>query len=220
MVPDSSISSRIFSWVSFSTGNRTSGIKFVPQFVFFVFFNCPVTYLTQLLRNSLQVSLELLLGFLFVCLFLLGLRCYTQAFSSCSVQGLLSSCCAWASHCASFSCGAWALGLASFNSCGERAPGHMGSVVSSQTRVRTCVSCIGRQILNHWTTREVPFSLIFCTWHLTLTQFPGSFSQFLHCGNVLICGFLLSRLWFYHIVMQDLWSSYFLWNTLWCFEIT
>ena len=37
----------------------------------------------------------------------------------------------------------------------------MGSVVSSQTRVRTCVSCIGRQILNHWTTREVSFSLIF-----------------------------------------------------------
>ena len=24
----------------------------------------------------------------------------------------------------------------------------------SQTRDRTCVPCIGRQILNHWTTRE------------------------------------------------------------------
>ena len=30
---------------------------------------------------------------------------------------------------------------------------HVGS---SQTRDRTCVSCIGRQILKHWTTREVP----------------------------------------------------------------
>ena len=135
-------------------------------------------------RNSLQLSLELFLGFSFVCLFLLGLLCYTQVFSSCSKQGLLSSCRSWASHYASFSCGAWALGLASFSSCGEWAPGHMGSVVSSQTRVRTCVSCIGRQILNHWTTREVPFSLIFYTWHLTLTQFPGSFSQFLHFQNL------------------------------------
>ena len=32
---------------------------------------------------------------------------------------------------------------------------HVGS---SRTRDRTCVPCIGRQILNHWTTREVPFS--------------------------------------------------------------
>ena len=28
--------------------------------------------------------------------------------------------------------------------------------LSSLTRDRTCVLCIGRQILNHWTTREVP----------------------------------------------------------------
>ena len=38
---------------------------------------------------------------------------------------------------------------------------HLGLVVlwhveSSWTRVRTCVSCIGRRILNHWSTREVP----------------------------------------------------------------
>ena len=32
-------------------------------------------------------------------------------------------------------------------------PWHVGS---SQTRVRTCVPCIGRRILNHWTSREVP----------------------------------------------------------------
>ena len=42
------------------------------------------------------------------------------------------------------------------------APGH---VESSQSRDRTCVACISRQILNHWTTREVQhstfFSLIF-----------------------------------------------------------
>ena len=38
----------------------------------------------------------------------------------------------------------WCTGLA--------APRHVGS---SWTRVQTCVPCIGRQILNHWTTREV-----------------------------------------------------------------
>ena len=35
------------------------------------------------------------------------------------------------------------------------APWHVGS---SWTRDRTCVPCIGRQILNHWTIREVPMS--------------------------------------------------------------
>ena len=32
---------------------------------------------------------------------------------------------------------------------------------SSQTRDQTCVPCIGRQILNHWTTREVQYLSIF-----------------------------------------------------------
>ena len=39
----------------------------------------------------------------------------------------------------------WFVGLAS--------PRHVGS---SQTRDGSCVPCIGRQILNHWSTREVP----------------------------------------------------------------
>ena len=33
-------------------------------------------------------------------------------------------------------------------------------VESSQTSDRTWVPCIGRQILNHWTVREVPFDVI------------------------------------------------------------
>ena len=33
-------------------------------------------------------------------------------------------------------------------------------VESSRTRDRTCVPCIGRWILYHWTTREVPHYLI------------------------------------------------------------
>ena len=34
------------------------------------------------------------------------------------------------------------------------------SVLNSWTRVRTPVPCIGRQILNHWTTREDPWLLL------------------------------------------------------------
>ena len=35
-------------------------------------------------------------------------------------------------------------------------------VESSQTRDRTHVPCIGRWILNHWSTREVPLFAIEC----------------------------------------------------------
>ena len=36
-----------------------------------------------------------------------------------------------------------------------------GHVESSQSRDQTCVACISRQILNHWTTREVQHSTFF-----------------------------------------------------------
>ena len=76
-------------------------------------------------------------------------------FSSCSEQGLLSGCSVWVSHCGGFSCcSTWALG--------GRAQwlGHMGLVAqqyvgSSGTRNQTCVPCVGRRILNQWTTEEV-----------------------------------------------------------------
>ena len=42
---------------------------------------------------------------------------------------------------------------------------HVGS---SRTRARTCVPCIGRRILSHCTTREVPTSSILtCDWSLS-----------------------------------------------------
>ena len=48
----------------------------------------------------------------------LGLRCCSWAFSSCSEHGLLSSRGAWASYCGGFSCcGAWALAWTGFSSC-------------------------------------------------------------------------------------------------------
>ena len=48
----------------------------------------------------------------------------------------------------------WCTGLA--------APHHVGS---SRTRDQTQVSCIGRQILNRWVTREVPCSILFKWLH-------------------------------------------------------
>ena len=40
------------------------------------------------------------------------------------------------------------------------APWHKGS---SGTRDQTCVPCIDRQILNHWTTRDIPQYMFFNT---------------------------------------------------------
>ena len=58
-----------------------------------------------------------------------------------------------ASLCSDFSCcRAWALGLE-----GLIAPQH---VVSSHIKDQTPVPCIDRQILNHWTIREVLHSTL------------------------------------------------------------
>ena len=35
-------------------------------------------------------------------------------------------------------------------------------VESPPTRDQTCVSCIGRQVVNHWTTKEIPIFFFFC----------------------------------------------------------
>ena len=62
-------------------------------------------------------------------------------------MSLLSSCGVRASHYGGFSC------------CRALALGHAGLVTlrhveSSWTSYQTCVPCVGRQILNHLTTRE------------------------------------------------------------------
>ena len=60
------------------------------------------------------------------------------------------------------------------SSCGTQAQLPCGMWdLSSPTRDRTCVPCLGRQILYHWTTREVPYTYfwsvdanrIFCNLH-------------------------------------------------------
>ena len=111
-------------------------------------------------RSSLRIYKVLLKTFLAM----LDLHCYTQAFPSRSK---------WASHCIGSSyCRAWAqvhgwevvlTGLV--------APRH---VESSRTRDQTRVPCIGRWILNHWTTREVPQSAFLSTYcHVTNEESEG-----------------------------------------------
>ena len=74
----------------------------------------------------------------------LGLCCCTQAFSICDEQ---------ASHCGGFSC--WSVGSRAWAQylwhTGLAAPCHLET---SWTRYQTHVSCIGKQILHHWTMRE------------------------------------------------------------------
>ena len=84
----------------------------------------------------------------------LGLHCYVQAFSSCDKQGLHCSSNVWAFHCWHLCC--WRARLSNLPSvvmvhwlCCPRACGIFLYQGSNR------VPCIGRQILNLWTTREV-----------------------------------------------------------------
>ena len=107
----------------------------------------------------------------------LGLHCSMRAFSTCSQQGLLSSCSTRASHCGGFSCfggrdlDMWASVVAALHAstldsrvwaqqlwCTALVAPR--AVESSRTRDRTHVPCLGRQILIPCTTREVPASVL------------------------------------------------------------
>ena len=85
-----------------------------------------------------------------------------RLFSSCSEQGLVSSCGVQDSHCRGFSCREQAVDMQASEVAVPRLElWHMGLVAlqhvgSSQTRDWTCVSCAGRWIPYYWATREAP----------------------------------------------------------------
>ena len=101
----------------------------------------------------------------------LGLCCFVWAFSSSVSEDVQ------ASHCGGFSCCRIVSRLMSFSSCSSWALEHELStwgtqafivpwhVESSWTRDWTPVLCIGRQILIHWTTREVQLLLFLAGGH-------------------------------------------------------
>ena len=102
----------------------------------------------------------------------LDLCCCTWAFSRFGEWGLFSSCGAWTSHCSGFSCcGAWALEHAVFSSCDTWAylPCRMWNL--SGPKIKPMSPGIGRQILNHWTTREVPMILSMETFRSPKTTY-------------------------------------------------
>ena len=87
----------------------------------------------------------------------LGLRFCARAFSSCGKRGPLFIAVRGPLTVAASCCGAQAPDAQAQQLwlTGPAAPWHVGS---SQTRARTRVPCIGRQILNHCATREAPVS--------------------------------------------------------------
>ena len=126
--------------------------------------------------NSLQVNYILLKNlysqrrfafyFIFIYLFkyLFLYLCWVLVVA-CGI--FIVACRVFSLHCTGFSPAV----VCRLSSCGLQALEHAGSVVaahglscpacgmwdlSSLTRDRTCVPCLGRQILNHWTSREVP----------------------------------------------------------------
>ena len=112
-------------------------------------------------KLSLIPSSSSFFKIIYLFLAMVGFCCCMQPFSSCGERGLLSSCRTRASHCSGFSCcRAQALGAQAQQLClsGLVAPWHVGS---SWTRDSTCVPFIGRWILYHWTTREVPSFLLY-----------------------------------------------------------
>ena len=126
-------------------------------------------------RGLYHTTLAILYFFFLMYLFILG--CVRSSllhagFLYLRRAGATLRCSVQASHCSGFSCcGARALGVQAsvavarrLSSCGSQALKHRLStglvalrhVWSSQTRAWTRVPCIGRWILNHCTTREVP----------------------------------------------------------------
>ena len=101
-------------------------------------------------------------------------------------------CCVQASQCGDFSCcRVWAQQLQFM---GLTALQH---VVSSWTRAQTHIPCTGKQIPNHWTTREVPQYYSSWLWHLPLrlfSMFPvhSSISSIQHSAGHIV---VLNKYW-------------------------
>ena len=96
----------------------------------------------------------------------LGLSFCARAFSSCGKWGPLFIAVRGPLTIAASLVAEHRLQTRRLSSCGSRAqvaPRHVGS---SQTRARTRVPCIGRQILNHCATREAPG---FVFWNMSLS---------------------------------------------------
>ena len=98
---------------------------------------------------------------------MLGLHCCSRAYLV-AERGLVSSGGARASGCRGFPC--YRLQGAQASVVEVHGLNCLQHVGSSRPRDRTRVLCIGRQILNHWTTREVLHDLIFTPEQYAVAQ--------------------------------------------------
>ena len=85
------------------------GIPQYRRFYLVIYLFLSITYISQRIYQFFKLIFYFWLCWVFIA---------TWVFSSCGVQGLLSSCSTWAPHCSGFSCcRIWALGCSGFSSC-------------------------------------------------------------------------------------------------------
>ena len=101
--------------------------------------------------------------------------------------------------------GVWAFLVAAHGFCSVQAWQLLRSMwgLSFPTRDRTHVSCIGRLILNHWTTKKVPVFVVLLPFIYSLPIHPVSFSPTLDSCSFLLCFklfFFISSLLYTHLV--------------------
>ena len=185
------------------TDNLWFTSKKLPVHVFFFF----------LLNQPTPISF---FKFIYLYLFLavLGLRFCARAFSSCGKRGPLFIAVRGPLTVAASLVVEHRLQTRRLSNCGSRAqlvPRHVGS---SQTRARTRVPCIGRQILNHCATREAlkTFLIVsrfsFALWNIQilisscficvltrlLRNVMSQLSDFCLAGENVVPGFFLAQI--------------------------
>ena len=126
-----------------------------------------------------HITIALKKNYLFIYMAVLGLCCSTwilqcceRDFSSCSEWGLFAGCGVEALHCSSLLSQITGCRQQTQYSCGAQAQlPYSRWDLSSLIRDQTCVSCIERWILNHWTTREASTIALKETWWIIAEGF-------------------------------------------------
>ena len=130
------------------------------------------------------------MGVLYLFLAVPGLCCWVWAFSSCREQGYsfvavvslspLWVLLLWSKALAYVASVVVVHGLSCLAVC------EVSFLVSFQARDQTCVPCVGRWILNHWTIRKSKLKLIFFSFFLTVpygVQDPSSLTRGQTCDS-------------------------------------
>ena len=138
-------------------------MRYIPSSTIFCLFECDYKVVYFLLSSFFFFNFYLLI-YLFMAA--LGLRFCARAFSSCGKWGPLFIAVRGPLTIAASLVAEHRLQTRRLSNCGSWGPAALRHVGSSQTRARTHVPCIGRQIVNHCATREVLSFLLtfFCSF--------------------------------------------------------